>query len=131
MSAVGLAPGSADGKRDLTLDAIIVPASRPAHHLEQAVDLAQATRCALLILCSRHAATGSLTSLALVWRPTLMNCQLRCSARRTTSQASPPRGLLRSDPVTFQQDSSRGGLTLARRTPYAPASTATAILIGR
>lgn len=54
MSAVGLAPGSADGKRDLTLDAIIVPASRPAHHLEQAVDLAQATRCALLILCSRR-----------------------------------------------------------------------------
>jgi hypothetical protein len=39
----------------LELDAIIVPASRPAQNLEQAIDLAQAARCRLLILCSRRA----------------------------------------------------------------------------
>ena len=38
----------------LTLDAIIVPASRPARNLEQAITLARATHCTLLILCSRH-----------------------------------------------------------------------------
>jgi hypothetical protein len=37
----------------LPLDAIIVPASRPARNLEQAVTLARAIGCALLILCSR------------------------------------------------------------------------------
>ncbi len=41
---------------DLTLDAIIVPTSRPAYHLEQAITLARAIHCALLILCSRSAA---------------------------------------------------------------------------
>lgn len=39
----------------LELDAIIVPASRPAQNLKQAIDLAQAARCRLLVLCSRHA----------------------------------------------------------------------------
>lgn len=39
----------------LTIDAIIVPASRPANNLEQAVTLARAMGCALLILCSRLA----------------------------------------------------------------------------
>jgi hypothetical protein len=38
----------------LPLDAIIVPASRPARNLEQAITLARATGSALLILCSRH-----------------------------------------------------------------------------
>jgi hypothetical protein len=38
----------------LALDAIIVPASRPANNLEQAITLARAMRCALLILCSRR-----------------------------------------------------------------------------
>ena len=38
----------------LTLDAIIVPASRPARNLEQAITLARAMHCALLILCSRQ-----------------------------------------------------------------------------
>ena len=38
----------------MTLDAIIVPASRPARNLEQAITLARALRCALLILCSRQ-----------------------------------------------------------------------------
>jgi hypothetical protein len=37
----------------LTLDAIIVPASRPADNLEQAITLARAMDCTLLILCSR------------------------------------------------------------------------------
>jgi hypothetical protein len=36
----------------LTLDAVIVPASRPAENLEQAIILARALRCALVILCS-------------------------------------------------------------------------------
>jgi hypothetical protein len=36
----------------LTLDAIIVPASRPAENLEQAITLARSLRCSLLILCS-------------------------------------------------------------------------------
>src|ERR1039457_3203613 len=38
----------------LTLDAIIVPASRPARNLEQAITLARAMNCALLILCSHQ-----------------------------------------------------------------------------
>ena len=36
----------------LALDAIIVPASRPARNLEQAITLARAADCPLLILCS-------------------------------------------------------------------------------
>jgi hypothetical protein len=43
-----------DLETPLPLDAIIVPASRPAQNLEQAVSLARATGCALLILCSRR-----------------------------------------------------------------------------
>jgi len=39
---------------ELRLDAIIVPASRPVENLEQAIALAQAARCTLLILCSRR-----------------------------------------------------------------------------
>jgi hypothetical protein len=39
----------------LELDAIIVPASRPAQNLEQAIALARVARCTLLILCSRRA----------------------------------------------------------------------------
>jgi len=35
-------------------DAIIVPASRPAGNLDQAITLARAAGCALLILCSHH-----------------------------------------------------------------------------
>lgn len=38
----------------LALDAIIVPASRPAEHLDHAVMLARAAGCWLLILCSRQ-----------------------------------------------------------------------------
>jgi hypothetical protein len=37
----------------LSLDAIIVPASRPAQNLDQAITLARAIQCRLLILCSR------------------------------------------------------------------------------
>jgi hypothetical protein len=39
----------------LPLDAIIVPASRQAHHLDHAVTLARATGCHLVLLCSRQA----------------------------------------------------------------------------
>ena len=38
----------------LTLDAIVVPASRPANNLEQAITLARAMGCTLLILCSHR-----------------------------------------------------------------------------
>ena len=38
----------------LDLDAIIVPASRPAAHLDHAVTLARAAGCWLLVLCSRQ-----------------------------------------------------------------------------
>jgi hypothetical protein len=37
------------------LDAIIVPASRPAHNLDHAITLARALRCHLVIMCSRDA----------------------------------------------------------------------------
>jgi len=39
---------------ELKLDAIIVPASRPAQNLKQAITLARAMHCTLLILCSRR-----------------------------------------------------------------------------
>jgi hypothetical protein len=39
----------------VALDAIIVPASRPAHNLDHAITLARAARCQLIILCSRAA----------------------------------------------------------------------------
>jgi hypothetical protein len=55
--------GPAAGKHLLTLDAIVVPASRPAGHLEQAITLARAAHCALLILCSRHAVPGEVRRL--------------------------------------------------------------------
>lgn len=35
------------------LDAIVVPASRPAHNLDHAITLARGARCQLIILCSR------------------------------------------------------------------------------
>jgi len=38
----------------LPLDAVIVPASRPAWNLDQAITLARASHCALLILCSHR-----------------------------------------------------------------------------
>ena len=38
----------------MILDAIVVPASRPARNLEQAITLARAANCTLLILCSRR-----------------------------------------------------------------------------
>jgi hypothetical protein len=52
---------------DLKLDAIIVPTSRPAHNLEQAIILARATHCTLLILCSRRAAPAEVRRLLAQW----------------------------------------------------------------
>lgn len=52
---VGHATSASTSLRARTLDAIIVPASRPAHHLVHAVRLAQAADCRLVILCSRQA----------------------------------------------------------------------------
>ncbi len=45
------------------LDAIIVPASRPAEHLDHAVTLAQAVNCRLVILCSRQARADEVSQL--------------------------------------------------------------------
>ncbi len=42
----------------LELDAIVVPASRPAAHLDHAVTLARAAGCWLIILCSGRLASG-------------------------------------------------------------------------
>lgn len=39
---------------ELALDAIVVPASRPAQNLEHAIALARAIHCTLLVLCSRR-----------------------------------------------------------------------------
>ena len=39
----------------LRLDAVIVPASRPAWNLDQAITLARASHCVLLVLCSHRA----------------------------------------------------------------------------
>ena len=47
----------------LTLDAIIVPASRPAQYLDQAITLARAAQCALLILSSHRAAHAAVQQL--------------------------------------------------------------------
>lgn len=46
-------PNLADGENRPALDAIVVPASRPAHNLDHAITLARATRCQLVVLCSR------------------------------------------------------------------------------
>lgn len=45
------------------LDAIIVPASRPVHNLEQAIALARAAQCTLLVLCSRRVAPAEVRQL--------------------------------------------------------------------
>ena len=47
----------------LPLNAVIVPASRPARNLEQAITLARASDCALLILCSHRAVPAKVHSL--------------------------------------------------------------------
>ena len=50
-------------KIQLKLDAIIVPASRPAHNLEEAIKLARAMQCILVILCSRRVASAEVRAL--------------------------------------------------------------------
>jgi hypothetical protein len=47
----------------LGLDAIIVPASRPAANLDHAVSLARAACCRLVVLCSRQARSGEVEEL--------------------------------------------------------------------
>jgi hypothetical protein len=53
---------------ELKLDAIVVPASRPAQNLEHAIDLAWAMHCTLLILCSRRVTPAEVRQL-LAQRP--------------------------------------------------------------
>jgi glycosyltransferase involved in cell wall biosynthesis len=50
--------GRAASENNRALDAIVVPASRPAYNLDHAITLARAAHCHLVILCSRdtHAA---------------------------------------------------------------------------
>jgi hypothetical protein len=56
-------PDSAESQDSPALDAIVVPASRPAHNLEHAITLARATRCRLVILCSRDARAAEVDEL--------------------------------------------------------------------
>jgi hypothetical protein len=60
---VGVAEPSAALSNSRTLDAIIVPASRPAKNLDHAITLARAARCKLVVLCSRQARTGEVNKL--------------------------------------------------------------------
>jgi hypothetical protein len=46
-------PNPANAGECVALDAIVVPASRPAYNLEHAITLARAVGCRLVILCSR------------------------------------------------------------------------------
>jgi hypothetical protein len=56
-------PDPAESQDRPALDAIVVPASRPAHNLEHAITLARATRCQLVILCSRDAGAAEVHEL--------------------------------------------------------------------
>jgi hypothetical protein len=56
-------PNPAESVAPAELDAIIVPASRPAHNLDHAITLARALRCHLVILCSREAQLGEVFDL--------------------------------------------------------------------
>ena len=59
---VGLArPGL--GRRKPHLDAIIVPAARPAGNLDHAVTLARAVGCTLVVLCSKEAQAAEVSEL--------------------------------------------------------------------
>jgi hypothetical protein len=53
----------AEGANRPALDAIVVPASRQAYNLEHAITLARATRCRLVILCSRDAKEAEVNDL--------------------------------------------------------------------
>jgi hypothetical protein len=53
----------AEGTNRPALDAIVVPASRQAHNLGDAITLARATRCHLVILCSRDAKADEVNDL--------------------------------------------------------------------
>jgi hypothetical protein len=57
------APDAAAPQGPPALDAIIVPASRPAHNLDHAITLARAARCRLVILCSRDTCTSEVHAL--------------------------------------------------------------------
>lgn len=56
-------PDPADAEGTSVPDAIIVPASRPAHNLEHAITLARAVGCHLVILCSRDARPATVREL--------------------------------------------------------------------
>jgi hypothetical protein len=56
-------PGGRPTSIEARLDAIIVPASRPARHLTTAIDLAKAAGCNLVVLCSMDARPEKVRSL--------------------------------------------------------------------
>jgi hypothetical protein len=60
---VGLAKSPVAPSSGRILDAIIVPASRPALHLDHAITLARAAQCRLVVLCSRQARAGEVSQL--------------------------------------------------------------------
>lgn len=55
------------GRRQASLDAIIVPASRPAVHLHHAVTLAREVDCQLVVLCSLKARAAEVNKLLESW----------------------------------------------------------------
>jgi hypothetical protein len=60
---VGHTRPSVTRTRGRGLDAIIVPASRPAQHLDHAASLAEAEQCRLVVLCSREARADKVNAL--------------------------------------------------------------------
>jgi hypothetical protein len=60
---VGQAAPPAASPGTPTLDAIIVPASRPADNLGRAITLARAADCQLILLCSRQTRAGDVSQL--------------------------------------------------------------------
>ena len=74
-----------------SLDAIIVPASRPAVNLDHAVTLARAVNCQLVVLCSLRAQAAEVNELLALrnfTRPSLSTCRQVTLFRSSTS--SPP-----------------------------------------
>ena len=61
---VGEAPSSGSSFPRQSLDAIIVPASRPAGNLDHAVSLARTANCPLLVLCDDDAKAADVLQLA-------------------------------------------------------------------
>ncbi len=93
----------------LGLDAIVVPASRPAAHLDHAVTLARAAGCWLLILCSgrldsteaaKFLTARSYRKAVAIDLPRGYSHKLLCSPNCSLSKASCPRPAASSPPIS-------------------------------